>query len=110
MMSDEYAGAWEHAMDDNTELNARIKELEDERDALTECLNGSSKAVYTAEVFDKAMSAKDARIRELEALVEFQSTELEDIRKECLRLKALSPKKAIHGSSAADNDMRDRNL
>jgi len=54
-----HIAAW---MDRCHDLEIENNELLDEIEALTECLNGSSKAVYTAEVFDKMMAKKDEEI------------------------------------------------
>jgi hypothetical protein len=50
-------------------LRQMVQELEAEVEALTECLNGSSKAVYTAEVFDKMRGELEQRIKELEEAI-----------------------------------------
>ena len=41
-------------------LEQKVRELEEEKEVLTECLNGSSKAHYTAELYDKGITEAHA--------------------------------------------------
>ena len=50
-------------------LKLSLEQRDEEIEALTECLNGSSKATYTAEVFDKMRAKKDAEIARLESMI-----------------------------------------
>jgi len=52
-------------------LKMALEQRDEEIEALTECLNGSSKATYTAEVFDKMRAEKDEIIvKQMEAQLE----------------------------------------
>jgi len=64
--------ALEHAHDTMADLEAKIAALKEEiarlkesEQVLTDCLNGSSKAVYTAEMYDKAIRETATRCQNI---------------------------------------------